>query len=109
MAITNTTRGGRLFQGLYKTIGFKSTAVTPPSLTTNTSGTTVIAVPNAALGDIVEVSFSLDLAGLIMHGYVNAAGSVTIRWLNLTGGTVTLSAGTVLGVIKSPAGPLASL
>lgn len=54
-----------------------------------------IAVAGAALGDFVLVSFSLDVADLVLTAQVTASGVVTAQLANNTGGAVDLGAGTV--------------
>jgi hypothetical protein len=67
----------------------------PPSIAVGGSTTTTATVTGAELGDFVEVSFSLDLQGLTMTGYVNAADTVTIVWANNTAGAVDLASGDI--------------
>ena len=57
-----------------------------------TSTTTTVNFDN--LGDTVMVGSSLDIAGLTLTGYVNAANTVTISLANNTGGAVDLASGT---------------
>ena len=73
----------------------------PPSLTTGSGATTTLAVATAALGDFVLVSFSNDLQGILVTGYVSSAGTVSVRFQNQTGGTIDLASGTLrVRVIK---------
>lgn len=59
-----------------------------------------IAVPGVALGDAVEfVSLGVDRAGITITGYVDAAGSVTLRVQNESGGTVNLASTVVRLVV----------
>lgn len=67
----------------------------PPSLVSGASESTTIAVTGAALGNIVEASFNLDLQGLTLIGYVSSANTVTVVLSNLTGGTIDLASGTL--------------
>lgn len=67
----------------------------PPSIAANTSATTTVAVSGAAIGDFVTSTFSLDLAGISLSAYVNAANQVTVVFSNLTAGAVDLGSGTV--------------
>lgn len=65
--------------------------------------TTTVTVTGAALGDIVRASFSLDLQGLSLTGYVSSANTVTVSLANLTAGAVDLGSGTlVVQVDKTP-------
>lgn len=70
-------------------------AFNPPNIASGAQSTTTITVNGAALGDFVAVSFSLDLQGLTLTGYVSAANTVTLVFLNLTGGALDLAAGTI--------------
>lgn len=51
--------------------------------------TTTITFSGAAIGDFVLPSASIDLLGLQLTAYVNAANTVTLVLTNLTGATVT--------------------
>lgn len=74
----------------------------PPDVTSGSTTTTNVTVPGAALGDtVVFVTFSLGLQGMIMTGYVSAAGTVTVILYNPTGGAINLASGTLtVGVRK---------
>jgi hypothetical protein len=67
----------------------------PPSLLTLTQTTTTISVPGARMGDYVIVTFSLDLQGLTLSGYVSASDIVTAVLENGTAGTLDLASGTL--------------
>jgi len=54
-----------------------------------------ITVTGASLGDFVQASFSLDLAGLQLTAAVTAADTVTTTLTNNTGGTIDLASGTL--------------
>jgi hypothetical protein len=52
----------------------------------------------AVLGDIVQMSFSLNLQGVLLVGYVSAADTVTYYFenpANNAAGTIDLASGTV--------------
>ena len=69
----------------------------PPNLLDGAGATTTVTVNGAALGDLVEcVSFSLDLQGITVTGYVSAANTVSVRFQNESGGTLDLASGTLL-------------
>jgi len=53
-----------------------------------------ITVTGATLGDFVLISCSLDLQGLTINAYVDAANSVKFRIQNETGGTIDLASAT---------------
>lgn len=67
----------------------------PPSVAVGGSTTTTLGLTGAALGDYVLVSFSLDLQGLTLVGYVSAANVVTTVLSNSTAGAVDLGSGTL--------------
>lgn len=52
-------------------------------------------VTGASLGDQVQVSYNADLQGVTLTGYVSAAGVVTCRAQNETGGSVSLAGSTL--------------
>lgn len=67
----------------------------PPSLADGAGTTTTVTVTGAALGDIVQASFSLDLQGITLTAYVSAANTVSVRFQNESGGTLDLASGTI--------------
>jgi hypothetical protein len=67
----------------------------PASIADGASATQAVTVTGASLGDYAEASFSLDLQGLTLTAYVNAADSVTAVLNNATGGAVDLGSGTL--------------
>jgi len=54
-----------------------------------------VTVTGAALGDFVRVSFSLDVADLVLDAKVTAANTVTCILANNTGGAIDLGSGTI--------------
>jgi hypothetical protein len=60
---------------------------------------TSITVTGAALGDLVVVSFSLDLQGILLTGYVDATNSVKCRFQNETVSTINLGSGTLRALV----------
>lgn len=71
----------------------------PASIADGTGVTTTVSVTGAALGDFVLVSFSLDLQGIILTGYVSAADTVSVRFQNETGAAISLESGTITAVV----------
>lgn len=67
----------------------------PGNLVDGTGVTTTVTVTGAALGDFVVVSFSVDLAGILLTGYVSAADTVSVRFQNETTGAIDLASGTI--------------
>ena len=76
--------------------GVSGTATYDPGNLVDGQGvTTTVTVTGAALGDFVDVSFSLDLQGIGMTGWVSAANTVSVRFQNETGGAIDLASGTI--------------
>jgi hypothetical protein len=70
--------------------------VDPGNLADGAGESDDVTVIGAALGDLVEaVSFSLDLQGISLTGYVRTADTVSVRFQNETGGPIDLGSGTV--------------
>jgi hypothetical protein len=67
----------------------------PPSLTTGTQTTTTVTVTGAVLGDYALASFSLTTSGILVSATVSATDTVTVVFLNMTGGTLDLASGTL--------------
>jgi len=67
-----------------------------PSLAANTAGAIqTLAVSGAALGDLVDVSFSQTLGEMLLRAWVSAADVVSYQFRNPTASLITLTAGTV--------------
>lgn len=88
----NTSRGDARYQLLPLT---GTATYDPPSLATLIGATTTVTVTGAVLGQGVIISFSLDLQGIQLTGYVSAANTVTARFFNSTAGTLDLASGTL--------------
>ncbi len=67
----------------------------PGNLVDGAGVTTTVTVTGAVLGDLVNVSFSLDLQGISLTAYVSAANTVSVRFQNETGGALDLASGTL--------------
>ena len=75
----------------------------PTSLTSGSRESTTITVSGAALGDYVtSLSFSNDLQGVNLWGYVSAADTVTAIFENGTVSTIDLGSGTLRAVVQKP-------
>lgn len=73
----------------------------PPSLAAGALDTTqTMTVTGAALGDIVDVSFSVALGGARLEAWVSAANTVSYRFSNPTGSPIDLGSGTVKARIR---------
>lgn len=74
----------------------------PANIVAGSSLTTTVTVAGAALGDFVLISFTLDLAELIVTAYVSAANTVTVKFYNNTVADINLGSGTLAArVIKA--------
>ncbi len=68
----------------------------PPEIAAAAGVTTTVTVPGVALGDVVTgVSFSLDLQGLSVTGWVSATDTVSVRLFNGTAAAVDMQGGTL--------------
>lgn len=65
----------------------------PPSLAAGAGVTTTVTVAGAALGDFARASFSLDLQGITLTGWVWAANAISARFQNGTAGAIDLASG----------------
>lgn len=68
---------------------------TPGAIAAGATASVVVAVPNAAAGQLAAASFSSMTAGIVPLAFVSAAGKVTAVLWNTTGGAVTPAPGTV--------------
>lgn len=71
----------------------------PPSLADGAGATTTVTVTGAAVGDLVQVSFSNALGGITLTGWVSASDQVSARFQNESGGTVDLASGTLRAMV----------
>lgn len=78
-----------------QSIGTGTATYNPPSLAAAASASTTVTVPGAALGDVAQATFSLDLQGISITAWVSAADTVTVRYRNDSGATVDLGSGTL--------------
>lgn len=67
----------------------------PPNLAAGIGATTTITITGAVVGDYVVVSFSNDLQGIVLTGYVSAVDTVSVRFQNSTAGAIDLASGTL--------------
>lgn len=78
------------FRALVDQVFAASASLTPALVTTGTTGVaSTITVPGAALGDYVEVTVPSSLLNLILQGEVTAANTVTLKFANVSAGSVT--------------------
>ena len=66
----------------------------PGTITNAGNATATMTVAGAVVGDPVTVGFSQDIQGVKFFGYVSSANTVSMRFENNTGGSITISSGT---------------
>lgn len=75
-------------------------AWTPGAIAGGAGATQSVTVTGAALGDPVAVGYNQNLAdGIVLTGEVSAANTVTAQLRNVTGGSITPTAGTVRATV----------
>jgi hypothetical protein len=85
-------RGNDQFRGMFSDTWVVTATLDAGSLVDAAGETDTVAVPGVALGDMVlGCSFAVDEAGMSITAYVSAAGVVSIRVQNESGGTVDLA------------------
>ena len=93
-------RGTDQFRGLFSDTWSVKATLDASSLTDGTGETNTISVPGVALGDIVmNISMGVDVSGISITSYVSAAGVVSIRFQNESGGALDLASTTVKCVV----------
>ena len=83
-ATSVTVRAGNdQFRGLYTNTWLVRATLDADDLSDGAGDNDTVTVPGVALGDMVlSASLAVDVAGLIVTGYVSAANTVTIRFQN---------------------------
>jgi hypothetical protein len=87
-----------VFGGSEKALVLKARATATVDVTSLIDGagaTASVTVTGAALGDLVLVSFGVDLVDMTVSAYVSAANTVEIRVQNESGSTADLASTTV--------------
>lgn len=88
-----TQTGGQVMTG--------SATYDPGSFADGDGVTTTVTVTGAALGDYIEgVSFSNNLQGITVTGWVSAANTVSVRFQNESGGVLDLASGTLRARVR---------
>lgn len=88
----SSRRGNDQFRGMFSDTWVVTATLDAGSLVDGAGETDTVAVPGVALGDMVlGCSFAVDEAGMSITAYVSAAGVVSIRVQNESGGTVDLA------------------
>ncbi|MEJ7932577.1 right-handed parallel beta-helix repeat-containing protein [Ramlibacter sp. AN1015] len=75
--------------------GFNTVNFAPGEIAPGAVVSTSVPVASAALGDVVDVSFSLDLQAVHLYACVSESGAVQVRFHNPTGSAVTLGEGSI--------------
>jgi hypothetical protein len=93
-------RGNDQFRGMFSDTWVVTATLDSGNLIDAAGANDNVTVPGVALGDIVlGFSFGVDLAGMTVTAYINAADTVTIRVQNESGGTINLASTTIRLVI----------
>lgn len=95
------------WQRVVQQVSAASASVTPGAATTGVTVTVTVPCPGCAIGDVVDVSAPSAIGNLTMSGEVTAAGTVTIKFANVTAGTLTAPAGIYKVVCYSLTGEVA--
>jgi hypothetical protein len=86
----------RVAQKVNRMSGAEFTATYDPGNLADGAGTTTtVSAPGSQLGDYVQATFSLDTQGILVFGWVSAAGTVSVRFQNESGGAIDLASGTL--------------
>lgn len=89
------------YRDLFDSAYVASANITPALVTTNTTGVaSTIAVPGALVGDVVTVRAPAALGNVTLQGEVTAAGVVTLKFSNLTAGSITPPAGVYTAICE---------
>ena len=73
----------------------------PANLADGAGATTTVTASGASLGDYVDgVSFSNDLQGITVTGWVSSANTVSVRFQNESGGALDLASGTLRVTVR---------
>lgn len=82
------------FQRVFQQVNTASATLTPTAAAAGvTNVASTVAVPGALVGDIVDVSAPSSLLNLILQGEVTAVGVVTLKFANVSAGSITPPAG----------------
>lgn len=91
------------YRRVYDQVGSASASLTPTAAgagVTNVAST--ITVAGAAIGDIVDVVAPSSLLNLILQGEVTAANTVTLKFANVSAGSLTAPAGIYTAIVYRP-------
>lgn len=74
---------------------FASATVDPPNLSSGAAAQTTVTVEGARAGDLALASFEPADAGVVVTAAVTATDTVTVTFLNVSGGSINLASGTL--------------
>jgi hypothetical protein len=93
-------QGNDQFRGIYDNTWEVTCVLDASNLADGAGETNTIAVPGVILGDmVISFSSSVDLAGITVSPYVSAAGVVSLRYQNESGGAVDLASATIRVIV----------
>jgi hypothetical protein len=102
--VTTGTQSPRQFQDLFEVIPFTFT-VEEDSIAAEAASTADITVTGAALGDFVLIAPIVDVVSIGVHGWVQAANTVTVALTNMEvsdANTTLATVGTWRGLLLKP-------
>lgn len=95
--------GAALYRRVFDQVGSASASLTPTAAAaTTTNVASTITVPGAAIGDLVDVLPPSSLLNLILQGEVTAANVVTLKFANVSAGSITAPAGIYTAIVYRP-------
>jgi hypothetical protein len=72
----------------------------PPSLAGGSTQSTVVAVPNAVVGDTAEAAFTSTNSSIRWNATVTSSNSVTVTQINSAGGSIDMASGTLKVLVR---------
>ena len=90
------------FRGVFGDICEYEATYDPDSVGSNATVRDTIATPGAEMGDLVLVSVTADLQGLILVGNVSSADVVTLTLANTSAGAINIGSCSIHLVCMSP-------
>jgi hypothetical protein len=107
--ITANYSGTMGYNTLHESVLWAGVAYATASIADGARATTTVTVTGANFdnGDMVTVSYSKSVLGLLVFGYISAADTVTVVFQNNTGGAVNTADGAIYVKVESYLGTLA--
>lgn len=95
------------FRDLISTVcTLTAVAQTPGAVAAGTTVTAAVTVTGAALGDRVDVTCQSSLGNVLLQGEVTAANTVTLKWANVTAGSITPPAAALYNIVVYQRNPV---